>query len=286
MATDASTALLFPGQGSQSPGMREMVEAACPELLELAVERTGDDPFDRLQDGTRFAQPALFCASLAAWTRAGRPRADCLAGHSLGEFAALVAAGSLPAEDGMRLVALRGRLMQEAAEIEPGGMMALRAGRADARAIAAPLGLTVANDNAPDQVVLSGPDAALEAAAAQARARGVRALRLPVRGAFHSPAMRRVVPRFRAALAGVEFAAARAPVYSSVTARPFDDPRTRLAQALVRPVRWRSTLYALRRAGVERFVEAGPGHVLSGLVARTLDGVAAITLEHLEPARA
>src|SRR5947209_5890910 len=110
------SAILFPGQGSQSPAMRETVARVRPDLLELVREAVGEDPFERVEDGTKFAQPAIFCASLAGWTELGRPDADYMAGHSLGELAALVAAGCLDERDGVELVALRGRLMQEAGE--------------------------------------------------------------------------------------------------------------------------------------------------------------------------
>src|SRR5262245_34045422 len=158
------TALLFPGQGSQVPGMRDLVEEARPDLLTLATRLVGDDPFDRIDEGTRYAQPALFCASLAAWERGGRPAADFYAGHSLGELAALVAAGSFDAVDGLRLAVHRGAAMHAAAEqAHGGGMLAVLGDDGLARSIAASHGLTIANDNAPGQLVLSGPEEALEA---------------------------------------------------------------------------------------------------------------------------
>src|SRR6202051_1257462 len=113
---NATTAILFPGQGSQTPDMRDTVAAVRPDLLGLAAEVVGEDPFGRAEEGTRYAQPALFCASLAGWAALGRPLGDFRPGHSLGELPALVAAGSLRERDGLELVALRGRLMQEAGE--------------------------------------------------------------------------------------------------------------------------------------------------------------------------
>ncbi|MGZ6670201.1 MAG: acyltransferase domain-containing protein, partial [Solirubrobacteraceae bacterium] len=104
----ANTAILFPGQGSQTPEMRETVEQVRPDLLDMAAQAVGEDPFPRAEDGTRFAQPAIFCASLAGWAALGRPL-GLMAGHSLGELAALVAAGSVAERDGLELVALRGR---------------------------------------------------------------------------------------------------------------------------------------------------------------------------------
>jgi [acyl-carrier-protein] S-malonyltransferase len=279
-----STAILFPGQGSQADGMRRAVEERCPELIERALDVVGDDPFSRAGDGTRFLQPAIYCASLAGWTSLKEDEPDFLAGHSLGELAALAAAGCLAAEDGLRLVALRGQLMQEAAErsARRGGMLALLgAGAEMATPIATRLGLIVANDNAPGQLVLSGDSEALDEAANEVRARGGRSVRLPVSGAFHSPAMAPAVPPFRAALDACDFRPTRACVYSCVTAAPFDDCRARLAESLTRPVRWRETLLALRTAGARRFVETGPGRVLSGLVRRTLPGVEALTVDSL-----
>src|SRR5436305_1150910 len=129
------TAILFPGQGSQTSEMRDTVKAVRPELLEAAVEVVGEDPFERVGDGTQFAQPAIFCASLAGWEALGRPLGNFMAGHSLGELAALVAADSLSEHDALELGALRGRLMQEAGErAGDGGMLAQMGRGAAARA--------------------------------------------------------------------------------------------------------------------------------------------------------
>jgi [acyl-carrier-protein] S-malonyltransferase len=283
----AQTALLFPGQGSQTAEMREHVERVCPHLLEQAIDELGVDPFEHVDDGTAFAQPALYCASLAGWTAADRPSAAFMAGHSLGELAALVAAGSLDESDGLSLAVIRGRVMQDAAERGPrGGMLAALGDGEQALAVANRVGLTVANDNAPGQLVLSGPRDALNAARGELKAAGVRTIPLRVQGAFHSPAMEAAVPEFRAALAEVEVDEPRVPVVSSTTARPFDDIRARLADALVRPVRWREALIALHEAGVRRFVETGPGTVLTGLVSRTLDAVDARAVDVPEAAGA
>jgi [acyl-carrier-protein] S-malonyltransferase len=280
------TALLFPGQGSQTAEMRDEVAAARPDLVALAREVAGDDPFARIGDGTRYAQPAIYCASVVGFERLRDAGVTAVAhaGHSLGEVAALVAAEALSAEDGLRLVATRGRLMQESGEQAGDGSMLARLGKgaADhAAAVADAAGLTVANDNAPNQVVLSGAKAAFEAAAEAAREHGLRAVPLPVTGAFHSPAMAAARPELEAALAAIDFREPAVTVVSSITTAPFDDVRARLADALTQPVRWRETLLALRARGIERFVETGPGTVLTGLVKRTVPDAAAVTAEQL-----
>jgi malonyl CoA-acyl carrier protein transacylase len=270
------TAILFPGQGSQTPEMRDLVEQVRPDLLEQVTEVVGEDPFVRVEEGTHFAQPGIFCASLAGWQALGRPQGDFMAGHSLGELGALVAAGYLRERDGLELVALRGRLMHEAGErAGDGGMLALiGSGASDhADGLAQRHGLAVANDNAPAQVVLSGARAALPAAAAAAKELGLRARELPVTGAFHSPMMASAVPEFASALQRVAIGSGEVTVISAVTAEPFEDVRAQLVEALTSPVRWRETLLALHARGVERFVEVGPGKVLTGLAKRTLSGV-------------
>ena len=199
-----------------------------------------------------------------------------MAGHSLGELAALVAAGSIGERDGLALVALRGALMQQAGEqAGDGGMVAVMGpGAADhAQSLADAHGLAVANDNSPQQIVLSGPRASLPAAVAAAKELGLRAMELPVTGAFHSPMMASAVPEFTAALERVEVQPPRITVLSAVTAEPFDDVRTRLTQALTMPVRWRETMLALHELGAARFIEVGPGKVLTGLAKRTLRDV-------------
>jgi [acyl-carrier-protein] S-malonyltransferase len=283
-------ALLFPGQGSQTADMREVVAEHEPGLLALAQAEAGDDVFERTGEGTAYAQPSILCASLAWWTRAGRPGADYLAGHSLGELTALTAAGSVSPEDAVRLAAERGRLMADAAGDAPGGMMALLGDAEESRAVAEAGGVLIANDNGPTQLVVAGPDEALDAVASAAKARGVRAMRLAVRGAFHSPAIASAVDPFRAALEATAVRAPDTPVFSSSTAAPFpanpDGIREHLALALVRPVRWRETLETLHRLDVRRFVEVGPGKALTGMVRRAFDDVEATTLEAEDVVRA
>ena len=275
MARDQRTALLFPGQGSQTADMRETVERHRPALLELAHREVGPELFERAADGTRWAQPAIFCAALAGWEslREG-VEPDFMAGHSLGEITALVAAGAISDEDGLRLVAARGRLMQEAAEeTGDGGMTAVRAREGNREVIAevaAAANVGIANDNAPDQLVLSGALSALDDAEAQLKERGVRAKRLPVAGAFHSPLMEPAVEPFRALVNETEIGEPAVPVYSCVTAEPFDDIAGLLVRAITEPVRWLDVMRALDARGVIDFVESGPGQVLTNLVKKSL----------------
>jgi malonyl CoA-acyl carrier protein transacylase len=266
-----SSALLFPGQGSHADGMDEPYRGT--PLFERGLELLGYDPFEQLSEGTRYQQPALFLCSVAAWEEwREKGEASAAAGHSLGEYAALVAAGALQFEDAVRLVDERASAMADAGEQNAGGMIAMLGGDGrSVRALASRLGLVVANDNAPGQLVLSGPVDALDEAEDVARDEtGARARRLDVTGAFHSPLMEPAAERLRAALDATPVAEPSRPVYSNGSAAPFVDVRRELAENLLRPVRWRETLLALRTARVERFVELGPGEVLTGLVKRTL----------------
>ena len=290
---DKDTAVLFPGQGSQTDDMRERVERDAPDLLEPAMEAVGgEDPFARADESTRYAQPAIYCASMAGWAQLSQIGVGGLkyfAGHSMGEIAALAAAGSVSPAEGLRLVALRGELMATAAEeAGGGGMMALVGGDGVdfAHELSSKHGLSVANDNAPDQVVVSGDGDKLDAAAEDAKEAGVRAVRLSVAGAFHSPLVAEARESFAEALAEVDFAEPSVPVFSGVTAQPFDDIPGQLAEGITSPVRWREVLLALREEGVERYVEAGPGKVLTALVKKTLDDVEALVADKLETANA
>ena len=267
------TALLFPGQGSQTPEMHDLVAERCPELLERCIELVGEDPFARVEESTRYQQPAIFCASIAGWRGLpGDVEPGAAAGHSLGELAALAAAGVLSVDDALELVVLRGRLMAEADD--RGSMIALvGADDAEARKVADAAGLTVANDNAPGQIVLAGDRDRFDRAEKAADELGKRTIRLPVAGAFHSPSMAPAVAPFREALDEVELGEPRFTVFSCATAEPFEDVRDELARALIRPVRWRETFTAIHEAGATSFIEVGPGKVLARLAKRIVPGM-------------
>jgi malonyl CoA-acyl carrier protein transacylase len=270
--SSAAIAGLFPGQGSQTTNLREQVERVVPELLERCIELVGEDPFPRIEESTRFAQPAIFCASVAGWIeRRPRVRPVALAGHSLGELSALVAAEALDPATGLKLAVRRGELMASAAASSAGGMLAVLGGSVEqVGELAETHEVVVANDNAPGQVVLAGRHGRLRNASRQAREWGMRAILLDVAGAFHSPAVSAAVQPFRAELDTVEFRTPAITVISGSTARPFADQPAELAAAIVKPVRWRATMLALARAGADTFVDFGPGQVLARLVRRNL----------------
>ena len=267
-----SSAILFPGQGVGDASSRERVAQVRPDLLELATELVGEDPFERMSEGTAYAQPAVYCASIAGYEQLGRPDAEYFAGHSLGEIGALAAAGAIDDADGLRIVVARGRVMDDAARAgEPGAMLAVGSDQDRAEELAAEHGLTLANENSPQQFVLSGPQAAIEAAETAAKGSGVRAKKLAVAGAFHTEAMSPGVEAFRAELDEIEFHTPTAQVVSSTTADFFaDDARDGLAASLISPIRWTAVLARLEGLGVTRYLDVGPGKVLAGLVRRTL----------------
>lgn len=282
------TALLFPGQGSLTPGSRQVVVEVWPELLDRCAELLGEDPFAGARASTRVAQPAILCASLAGWRLLGQPEPDATAGHSLGELGALVASGALSVDDALWLVCERGRLMARAAERAPGGGMLalLRATPEQAKQVAVETGVVVANDNAPGQLVLSGPSAALSCAGERARELGLRPMELDVAGSFHSPAMEPARAPFLRAARSVALRSPRCRVLSALTAAPFTDVARELADALVGPVRWRETVEGLAAEGIGRFVDVGPGRVLAGLVRRIAPDAEVVAAEELGGVRA
>lgn len=283
-AASRHAAVLFPGQGAHAPGMRRTAEQHAPELCALCDRLLGEDPFARAADSTRFAQPAIYCASLAAWRSLSldvRPLA--LAGHSLGELGALAAAGAIAPEDGLRLAIARGRLMAQASEhAEPQGMLALRAPSARQLALlSAREGVFIANRNSPCQVVLAGTLRAIQEAATAAGKLGVRSLMLDVRGAYHTPLMAPALKPFEAALAALAIGEPELPVYSCISAAPMRDIRAELARALVTPVNWQSLMQALWSTGARSFIDVGPGRVLAGLARQNLPDADARDLQSL-----
>jgi len=265
----SGAALIFPGQGSHREGMADEVRDA--PAIARGLELLDYDPFARIAEGTRYQQPAVFLVSVARW-QLEQPEGIVAAGHSLGEYAALHAAGAVDFEPALELVDERAAAMAHASALEPSGMTVLLKGDPEAiRELADELELIIANDNSPGQVVLAGRTDALEQAEARAKAQtGARAQRLDVSGAFHSPLMAPAAERLRAALERTAFREPRIPVYSNSTVAPFTDPRRELAENLLAPVRWRETLLAFHELGVDDYIELGPGQILTGLVKRTV----------------
>ncbi|HKE99671.1 MAG TPA: ACP S-malonyltransferase [Actinomycetes bacterium] len=289
-----SVAFLFPGQGSQAPGMGldwAEPDDGTSDLYAWATACLSWDLVDTLRGATAdelrqtyIAQPAIFAVSVAALRALERAgvRPEYVAGHSLGEFTALVAAGAVSFEAGLTLVARRAEAMQRAADANPGSMSSVlglsREGVELAVAKAAEGDvLAVANDNAPGNVVVSGQWPALERLPAAAGELGAkRVVPLNVGGAFHSPLMRPAVEEFTPYLAAAPLAAAAVPVVANATAEPVTDAgdlRELLGRQLTGPVRWVESIRTLVALGVDTFVEVGPGTVLSGLVKRTVKDV-------------
>ncbi|MBQ3812913.1 MAG: ACP S-malonyltransferase [Bacteroidales bacterium] len=275
-------AYIFPGQGSQFPGMGQELYPGHKDLMESANDILGFRITDIMFGGTaddlkatRVTQPAIFLHSVVlAKSQASAP--DMVAGHSLGEFSALVAAGALSFEDGLRLVSLRAQAMQECCEMQPGAMAAI-IGLPDARieeVCAGIPGVVPANYNSPGQVVISGEEAAVDKACEILKADGAkRALRLPVSGAFHSPLMEPAREKLARAIESTPFQAPRCPVYQNVTAAPTEDPaviRENCLKQLTSPVKWTQSVINMAADGATEFVELGPGTVLTGLVKRIL----------------
>ncbi len=283
--SNGAIAGLFPGQGSQTSALRDEVARVVPELLAECVALIGEDPFARVGESTRFAQPAIFCASIAGWKRReALVRPVALAGHSLGELSALVAAGALEPASGLRLAVRRGELMASASGAREEGMLAvLGASEEQVMRLARAHGVVLANENAPGQAVLAGLTDLLRAASRDAREHGARAILLDVAGAFHSPSMSAALAPFRAELEAVEFAPPTVPVISGSTGRRFSDVRAELAAAIVKPVRWRATMLALAALGADTFIDFGPGVVLARLVRRNLPDAVVLDPTDLVP---
>lgn len=296
-------AVLFPGQGCQFVGMgadlsasveAQQTFAQADDILGFYLSRLCLQGPAELLNETSNTQPAVYVTSVALW-RALAPRREGLcsriayfAGHSLGEFTALTAAGALPFEQGVRLVFARGEAMREAGASAPGGMAAIIGLEAEAVAAAvaeaggAEAGVWVANDNAPGQVVIAGQRGALARAMELAQARGAkRALPLVVSVACHTPLMAAATARLGEELAQTSFQRPWAPVVSNVSATPLQEPeeiKTALLQQLISPVRWVESVQCIAADGVSAMIEVGPKAVVSGLVKRIAPEMALHTI--------
>lgn len=297
----ASLAFVFPGQGSQSLGMLAELGAQQHVIIDTFAEASaalGYDLWALTQQGpeeqlnqTDKTQPAILAASVALWRlwqAEGGPRPAFVAGHSLGEYSALVAAGSLPFADAVKLVELRGQLMQQAVPAGQGGMAAIL-GLEDADVLAACAEaaqgevVSAVNFNAPDQVVIAGSAAAVERAIEACKAKGAkRAMALPVSVPSHCDLMRPAAERFAASVEAIAWQAPQIPLVQNVSAAVVADldtlKRDLLAQ-LYSPVRWVESMVALGDRGVTSLVECGPGKVLSGLNKRCVKGVNTYNLD-------
>ncbi len=281
-------AVVFPGQGSQYLGMaREFLasDAASRALMEQAEGLCGlplrrlclDGPLDELTRSVNL-QPAVTVVNLICWQALCRTlpelRPTCYAGHSLGEFSALAAAGVLDTAACLRLVVRRGELMEREAGLHPGGMravlgLAVEKVQQSLAAVAGQGVVVVANHNTAQQIVLSGDEAGLDAASAELKRQGAKIIPLKVALANHSPLVAGAVPDFRAALIQETLLPPVAPVYCNVSAAAESDPaviRDLLARQLASPVRWYEGVVNMLAAGVEVFVEVGPKNVLSGIL--------------------
>ena len=276
---------MFPGQGSQFPGMaKDLYEsnATARELFDRANEILGFNITEIMFNGTadelkqtRVTQPAIFLHSVILAKCSPDFKPDMVAGHSLGEFSALTAAGALDFEDGLRLVSIRAHAMQKACEANPGTMAAILALPTDkVEAICAEVdGVVVpANYNCEGQIVISGSVEAVTEASEKMKAAGARrALILPVGGAFHSPLMQLAADELAAGIESVKFNEPVCPVYQNVTALPTTDPqeiKKNLLAQLTAPVKWTQTVMNMVADGASDFIEVGPGKVLQGLVSK------------------
>lgn len=284
-------AYIFPGQGAQFPGMAKELYPAHKELMEQANALLGfritDIMFGENEDdlkATRVTQPAIFIHStILAIAQEQKP--DMVAGHSLGEFSALVAAGALSFEDGLKLVSLRAQAMQKCCEKTPGAMAAIikLPDNVIEEICAGIPGVVPANYNSPGQVVISGDDAGIEEACVKFKEAGAkRALKLAVSGAFHSPLMEPAREELAQAIEATPFQAPFCPIYQNVSALPTTDPvviKDNLLKQLTSPVRWTQSVQNMIADGATKFVELGPGTVLQGLVKRIATPEDAIEIE-------
>lgn len=282
-------AYMFPGQGSQFPGMAKELYETDPkarELFDRADEILGFKITEIMFNGTaeelkqtKVTQPAIFLHSVILAMCSPDFKPDMVAGHSLGEFSALAAAGALDFEDGLRLVAIRARAMQKACEANPGTMaaiLALPTEKVEAICEETEGVVVPANYNCEGQIVISGSVEAVSEASEKMKAAGARrALILPVGGAFHSPLMQQAAEELAAGIESVTFKTPVCSVYQNVTALPTTDPaeiKKNLLAQLTAPVKWTQTVENMVADGADNFVESGPGKVLQGLVAKIAAG--------------
>jgi len=282
-------AYIFPGQGSQFPGMGKSLydnNEVAKELFEHANDILGFKISDLLFNGseadlkqTNVTQPAIFIHSVVAYKTIERAKPNMVAGHSLGEFSALVANKALEFEDALKLVSVRAQAMQRACELNPSSMAAILAlDDAKAEAICAEIQedtgevVVPANYNCPGQLVISGSRRGIEIACEKMKAAGAkRALVLPVGGAFHSPLMKPAKEELAAAIEATNFASPMCPVYQNVVAKAVMSPeeiKKNLINQLTGPVRWTQSVQAMVHDGATHFTEVGPGKVLQGLVSK------------------
>jgi len=277
-------AYVFPGQGAQFPGMGKNLFEANEKAQELFLQADATLGFsisdimfkgsDEELKRTKVTQPAVFLHSVIAFLSTPGLKPEMVAGHSLGEFSALVASGALNFTDGLMLVYKRAMAMQKACEMNPSTMAAVL-GMEDARVEEIVAGITnevvvAANYNCPGQLVISGSMKGVEQACEALKAAGAkRALVLPVGGAFHSPLMQPAQEELKEAIELTEFNTALCPVYQNVDAKPYTDPaqiKQNLINQLTAPVRWTQTVQNMIADGAHHFTEVGPGNVLQGLV--------------------
>ena len=289
----SKTAFVFPGQGSQFPGMAKELYPSRKEIFEKANDILGFRITDIMFDGTsedlkatKVTQPAIFLHSVIL--AMDQPAPEMVAGHSLGEFSALVASGAISFEDGLKLVSKRAMAMQKCCEAAPGAMAAVIALPDDVieKVCADIPGVVPANFNSPGQVVISGEKEAVDKACAALKEAGAkRALPLPVSGAFHSPLMEPAREELAKAIEETPFKVPVCPIYQNVTALPSTDPeviKDNLLKQLTSPVRWTKSVQNMIADGATHFVEIGPGTVLQNLVKRIAGAESDIIVEGIQ----